>query len=55
MSDTFGMTALEAMYCGTRAIVYKDTACEEIADQFGGIAVDRGAENLLRAIYETLP
>jgi len=55
VEETFGMTALEAMYCGTRAIVYKDTACEEIADQFGGIAVDRGAENLLRAIYETLP
>lgn len=48
--ETFGMTAMEARCCGTEAIVYKDTACEEIVDQFGGMAVDRGAENLKNAI-----
>lgn len=48
--ETFGMTAMEARCCGTEAIVYKDTACEEIVNQFGGIAVERGAENLKQAI-----
>lgn len=50
--ETFGMTAMEARCCGTEAIVYKDTACEEIVDRFGGIAVDRGAENLKNAILQ---
>lgn len=48
--ETFGMTAMEARSCGTEAIVYRDTACEEIVNQFGGIAVDRGAKNLYDAI-----
>ena len=50
VEETFGMTAMEARCCGTEAIVYKDTACEEIVNQFGGIAVPRGAEHLLAAI-----
>ena len=48
--ESFGMTAMEARCCGTEAIVYKGTACEEIVNTFGGIAVDRGAENLYRVI-----
>jgi glycosyltransferase involved in cell wall biosynthesis len=48
--ESFGMTAMEARCCGTEAIVYKGTACEEIVNAFGGIAVDRGAENLCRMI-----
>ena len=48
--ETFGMTAMEARACGTEAIVYKDTACEEIVDQFGGIAVEWGAEHIYAAI-----
>lgn len=48
--ETFGMTTLEARCCGTEAVVYTDTACEEIVNQFGGIAVPRGAENLRDAI-----
>ena len=48
--ETFGMTAMEARCCGTEAIVYQNTACEEIVDKFGGIAVPRGPENLLAAI-----
>ena len=50
VEETFGMTTLEAICCGTRSVVYEDTACEEIARQYGGIVVPRGAENLLRAI-----
>ena len=48
--ETFGMTAMEARACGTEAIVYKNTACEEIVNQFGGIAVEWGAEHLYDAI-----
>ena len=50
--ETFGMTAMEARCCGTEAIVYQDTACEEIVNQFGGIAVPRGAGNLYDAIQK---
>lgn len=50
--ETFGMTTLEAMACGTKAVVYRDTACEEIAAAFGGIAVPQGAEHLLAAVRE---
>ena len=48
--ETFGMTTLEALYCGTQAVVYEDTACEEIVAAFGGAAVPRGAENLYHAV-----
>ena len=50
--ETFGMTTLEALYCGTQAVVYEDTACEEIVDAFGGMAVPRGERNLYRAVKE---
>lgn len=50
LEETFGMTTLEATCCGTPAIVYRDTACEEIACQFGGMAVERGAEHLMAAV-----
>ena len=50
VEETFGMTAMEARCCGTEAIVYQDTACEEIVNQFGGIAVPRGARNLYQAV-----
>ena len=33
VEESFGMTPLEAEACGTPAIVFKDTACEEIAEQ----------------------
>jgi len=50
VEETFGMTAMEARACGTEAIVYQDTACEEIVNQFGGIAVPQGAKYLREAI-----
>lgn len=52
VEETFGMTSLEAACCGTPAIVYRGTACEEAAAAYGGIAVDRGPENLYRAILK---
>ncbi len=48
--ETFGMTAMEARCCGTESVVYKDTACEEIVEQFGGVAVPRGARHLYEAV-----
>lgn len=54
VEETFGMTVLEAALCGTKSIVYQGTACEEVAVPRGGIAVPRGAENILNAIYNEL-
>lgn len=50
--ETFGMTVLEAECCGTKAVVYQDTACEEVANEFGGIAVPRGAQHLKEAVLQ---
>lgn len=50
--ETFGMTTLEARRCGTEAVVYQGTACEEIVRRFGGIAVPRGADHLFQAILQ---
>lgn len=41
--ETFGLTTLEARSCGIAAIVYKNTACEEVVNMFGGVAVTYGA------------
>ena len=48
--ETFGLTSLEAEYCGTTSIVYQGTACEEIANRFGGEAVPQDVQHLYRAI-----
>lgn len=50
VEETFGMTVLEASACKTPVIVYKGTACEEVAAQFGGISVEPGAQNIAEAI-----
>lgn len=50
--ETFGLTILEAAACGTRSIVYKDTACEEVALKNGGRAVDMDVNALYSAIIE---
>lgn len=48
--ETFGMTVLEARCCGTEAVVYQGTACQEVVEQFGGVAVPRGPEHLKDAV-----
>lgn len=50
--ETFGMTAYEALLCGTKAVVYKGTACEEIALQYGGIVIDDNIQALYQAIID---
>ena len=52
VEESFGMTAMEALACGTHPIVYKGTACQEIVETFGGTAVERGPEHLLWAVLE---
>ena len=52
VEETFGMTVLEAALCGTVPLVYRGTACEEVAWAQGGITVDRGPERLADAILQ---
>lgn len=51
--ETFGLTTIEALSCGTKAIVYKGTACEEIVDIYGGVAVNPDVESLYKEIIES--
>lgn len=50
--ETFGLTTVEALSCGCKAIVYKDTACEEIAKQFDGIVVNDTVEDIYNRIID---
>lgn len=50
--ETFSMTTAEAISCGTRAIVYKGTACEEVIENTDSVAVERGTNNLYGAIID---
>ena len=52
VEETFGMTVLESACCGTTPIVYRGTACQEVAQENGGICVERGADHLLEAILQ---
>jgi len=52
VEETFGMTTLEAICCGTKPVVYRGTACEEVTQQFGGIAVEKGWKSILKAVEE---
>lgn len=50
VEETFGLTGLEAAECGTKTICYKGTACQEVAETTGGIAVDQDPQKLLEAV-----
>lgn len=50
--ETFGMTVLEARKCDTNAIVYEDTACEEIVRTYGGFVVKQGPEYIYEKLIE---
>ena len=50
VEETFGMTTVEAEACGTPAIVYKGSACEEIVKLNGGEAVQANVEEIFNAI-----
>ena len=49
--ETFGMTTVEAYACGTPAIVYRDTACEEIVKSMCcGVAVEQNVDSIYTEI-----
>ena len=50
--ETFGLTTIEALACKTPVIVYKDTACEEVANMCDGIVVEQTPEAICSAITE---
>lgn len=52
--ETFGMTTVEAIACGTKAIVYKGTACEEVVHAKGGVAVPQDIKYLYKAVMEEI-
>ncbi len=52
--ETFGLTTAEAILCGTKAIVYKGSASEEIAIKYGGQIVESNIKDLYNAIMDEL-
>lgn len=52
--ETFGMTTIEAIACGTQVIVYKDTACEEVVNTYGGVAIEQNVEAVYKKVIELL-
>ena len=52
--ETFGLTTLEAISCGTEAIVYKGTACEEVVKKYGGVAVPQNINCIYNAIRNVI-
>lgn len=48
--ETFGLTVIEAQACGTPVIVYKGTACEEIADSQYSICIDMNINAVASAV-----
>mgnify|MGYP003292828408 CR=1 FL=1 len=51
--ETFGLTTLEAISCGSKTIVYQETACEEVVKLHGcGVAVEQTEHALEEAIRQ---
>ena len=48
--ETFGLTTLEAISCGTKVIVYENTACEEVVNMDGGIVVEQSVESIFNEV-----
>ncbi|MCH5342428.1 MAG: glycosyltransferase [Acetatifactor sp.] len=55
VEETFGLTTIEALACGTYTIVLRDTACAEIAKLSGGKVAERNLQAIEDAIYEYDP
>lgn len=52
MQDSFGLTSVEALSCGTPAITYRSGGSPETVDENTGIVVERGnADGLADAVY----
>ncbi len=48
--ETFGLTTIEALACGTEAIVYNGTACEEVVRMQGGMAISPSVNELKETV-----
>ena len=53
--ETFGLTTLEAIKCGTPGIVYRNTASQEVAEKYGGLAVEQNVNAVWEAIQKICP
>ena len=52
MQDSFGLTSVEALSCGTPAITYKSGGSPETVDGNTGVVVERGnVDELAKAVY----
>lgn len=52
--ETFGMTTIEALACGTHVVVYKGSASEEISHEFGGRSVDQSPSEMAKVVKEII-
>lgn len=52
--ETFGMTTLEAMACGTPGISYNNTACPEVLSENTGVVVPTGDVEAVIAAIQTI-
>lgn len=52
--ETFGMTTIEALSCGTTPVVLKGTACEEIVNVYGGEISNDNVEDMRKRIIEVV-
>lgn len=52
--ETFGMTTIEGMACGTPSIVYNATASPELVDERTGYVVEKGDVNSIKTKIEEI-
>lgn len=52
--ETFGLTTLEAIKCGTDVIALKGTACEEVVRKNGGMIVNDNIDEIVKAVVDTV-
>ena len=50
--ETFGLTTIEAQACGTKAVVYMDTACAEVIDTQMGKIIEQSITAVYRYIIQ---
>lgn len=52
MEETYGTTTVEAQVCGTKTIVYEDTACEEVGKETGSVVIPADVDVLFKVLTE---
>lgn len=57
VEETFGLTTVEAMFCGTPAVVFDSTACPEIVKKTGSgeiININASPEEIIKALSRVM-